>query len=442
MPLDYIEFAKKVKSKYPEYNDVDDLTLAKKMIEKYPEYKNEVTFEPLKKKEVSQSTQKQKATSLDGSNKATKQQSVSSNQQGNYSLPGEYLDYPGKGIRRYYDGKWYDYGFTETKNGKEFSVYNKDITDPNRITTLNKKFNKTASLDPIDKVYSNYDEEKKDNQYRINNGNWERKVPGAMSWSTVTNEGSVGALNRRYGKDVKYKPELKTVKQEPKLQFADINTSLVSKTEENAVDVLAKKYSKYGFTFEQTGFGTDYVTVYNKDKSKELTVGFDEKNPEEALKLRNFLEQNASKENSSSYENIQSKVSNLKEKYDTGVKVFGGRESLINRIKNVYDKLNSNYYETKEYENDFKSLTYNEMKDEIKNRIDWINANVDVYKTRKERDLDKFKEEIKMLLENEIISRYYYQKGRAIDAFRNDLFVNKAKEILENKKEYNTILKK
>ncbi len=60
----------------------------------------------------------------------------------------------------------------------------------------------------------------------------------------------------------------------------------------------------------------------------------------------------------------------------------------------------------------------------------------------KERDLDKFKEEIKMLLENEIISRYYYQKGRAIDAFRNDLFVNKAKEILKNKKEYNTILKK
>jgi len=60
----------------------------------------------------------------------------------------------------------------------------------------------------------------------------------------------------------------------------------------------------------------------------------------------------------------------------------------------------------------------------------------------KERDLDKFKEEIKILLENEIISRYYFQKGRAIDAFRNDLFVNKAKEILENKKEYNTILKK
>lgn len=60
----------------------------------------------------------------------------------------------------------------------------------------------------------------------------------------------------------------------------------------------------------------------------------------------------------------------------------------------------------------------------------------------KERDLDKFKDEIKVLLENEIISRYYYQKGRAIDEFRTDLFVKKAKEILKNQKEYNTILKK
>ena len=33
------EFAKKIKEKYPDYKDVDDLTLSKKMIEKYPEYK-------------------------------------------------------------------------------------------------------------------------------------------------------------------------------------------------------------------------------------------------------------------------------------------------------------------------------------------------------------------------------------------------------------------
>jgi len=60
----------------------------------------------------------------------------------------------------------------------------------------------------------------------------------------------------------------------------------------------------------------------------------------------------------------------------------------------------------------------------------------------KERDLEKFKEEIKMLLENEIVSRYYYQKGRAIDSFRNDEVMEKAIGIVNAISEYNTILKK
>ena len=58
----------------------------------------------------------------------------------------------------------------------------------------------------------------------------------------------------------------------------------------------------------------------------------------------------------------------------------------------------------------------------------------------KERDLEKFKPEIKTLLENEIVSRYYFQKGRAIYSFREDNFVNKALEILNDTKQYNTIL--
>lgn len=39
------EFAETVKSKYPEYKDVDNATLAAKVIEKYPEYKDKVRFE-------------------------------------------------------------------------------------------------------------------------------------------------------------------------------------------------------------------------------------------------------------------------------------------------------------------------------------------------------------------------------------------------------------
>ena len=48
MPLDYNEFAEKIKAKYPEYKDVDNYTLASKMVEKYPEYAPQVD---LKKKD-------------------------------------------------------------------------------------------------------------------------------------------------------------------------------------------------------------------------------------------------------------------------------------------------------------------------------------------------------------------------------------------------------
>lgn len=43
--MDYIEFSKKIKEKYPEYQEFDDLELAQKIIAKYPEYEQEVTFE-------------------------------------------------------------------------------------------------------------------------------------------------------------------------------------------------------------------------------------------------------------------------------------------------------------------------------------------------------------------------------------------------------------
>lgn len=60
----------------------------------------------------------------------------------------------------------------------------------------------------------------------------------------------------------------------------------------------------------------------------------------------------------------------------------------------------------------------------------------------KERDLAKFRTEIQPMLENEIVSRYYFQKGRAVDSFRTDDVLKKALEVLNNPTKYNTILKK
>lgn len=59
----------------------------------------------------------------------------------------------------------------------------------------------------------------------------------------------------------------------------------------------------------------------------------------------------------------------------------------------------------------------------------------------KDRDLEKFKVEIKAILENEIVSRYYYQKGRIVHAFQNDDYLKKAIETLKDTKTYNSILR-
>lgn len=59
----------------------------------------------------------------------------------------------------------------------------------------------------------------------------------------------------------------------------------------------------------------------------------------------------------------------------------------------------------------------------------------------KDRDLDKFKKEISELLEDEIISRYYYQEGRTIQQLKADPVVQKGIEILQTPTQYNTILK-
>jgi hypothetical protein len=247
------------------------------------------------------------------------------------------------------------------------------IEDDARVRALNNHFKKNASLDPIDQVYTNYDEEKKDNEYRINDGNWQRKVPGATSWTTVTDEGAISGLNRRYSKEVKYKPELKFVKQEPKLEFAGINTSLVSKTEEDAVTILSKNYGKYGFTFEQTGYGTDYIIAYNKDKTKQITVGFDEANPEEALKLKSFLEQNASKEKSNAALELEKKIKSLNSTHT----------SPSAKGYDILDRTNTlKYVLSDEYKTKFSSLSFDEMEDQINNYI----------KTsfQKSEDLDKF----------------------------------------------------
>ncbi|MBW7847784.1 MAG: S41 family peptidase [Bacteroidales bacterium] len=58
----------------------------------------------------------------------------------------------------------------------------------------------------------------------------------------------------------------------------------------------------------------------------------------------------------------------------------------------------------------------------------------------KEQDIRKHREEIGRLLQIEIVSRYYYQKGKIISALKKDDDLEAAKAVLDNSTEYKTIL--
>tara|TARA_Y100000385_G_scaffold130524_1_gene135830 strand:+ start:1815 stop:3431 length:1617 start_codon:yes stop_codon:yes gene_type:complete len=61
-------------------------------------------------------------------------------------------------------------------------------------------------------------------------------------------------------------------------------------------------------------------------------------------------------------------------------------------------------------------------------------------KENNKKELLKHKEEIKEVLENEIVSRYYYQEGRVINSFKYDPAVKESIKILNDKARYNKIL--
>jgi carboxyl-terminal processing protease len=62
--------------------------------------------------------------------------------------------------------------------------------------------------------------------------------------------------------------------------------------------------------------------------------------------------------------------------------------------------------------------------------------------TDKKQDLQKNKPEIKKALQAEIVSRYYYQKGKAINDMMDDKDVKEAIEVLYDSNRYNALLGK
>ena len=62
------------------------------------------------------------------------------------------------------------------------------------------------------------------------------------------------------------------------------------------------------------------------------------------------------------------------------------------------------------------------------------------FKPSTERDLVKFKEQIRNILEDEIIGRYYYMEGRIEHSLIKDDFIEESVKILNDLSRYNQIL--
>lgn len=88
----------------------------------------------------------------------------------------------------------------------------------------------------------------------------------------------------------------------------------------------------------------------------------------------------------------------------------------------------------------------NELSDEAEkeNKISDIKAEFEALKAKvshsKKNDLTMFKEEIRKVLENEIVSRYYFEKGRLVQNFKYDNELNESLKVISNKSTLASIL--
>ena len=247
------------------------------------------------------------------------------------------------------------------------------IEDDNRIKALNKYFGKNVSLNAVYEEYDNFFKDEQagglkglfenkttfdlglgnvDNntKYRVKNNSWERLTPNSSSYEKIVLAPSIKALNERYGKNIS--TDVAPIIAKPKVidPFLVINSDFLSKTEENAQTVLAKKFGD-DFKFEQTGLGTDYIKITPRNGAAPMTFSFDEKSSDEAIRLQSFLRTNASFEKGSS-----SAEKTIKKNIVTARDNDSDEAPVI---------VNEKYYASDEYKNAFKELSYFQKRDEI-----------------------------------------------------------------------------
>jgi carboxyl-terminal processing protease len=99
----------------------------------------------------------------------------------------------------------------------------------------------------------------------------------------------------------------------------------------------------------------------------------------------------------------------------------------------TYDQLSKKQFEEME-----KAMKFEGYYDEAKAELEALKAKIDHHDLAS--DLDRHRDEIQQMLEQEIVSAYYYQGGQLQVGLRNDKTLQEAERILNTPGEYNRIL--
>ena len=330
--------------------------------------------EPVKKKEPTVSASKlEKPTSVSSSKEANEDiPNVASNV--DFTAKGAkesniYTGYPGKAGKRYkfQNGAWYEESVPKQSDSPQIKSIGgaivktptqktasqasswKPITDVTRVSNLNKHFGKEGSTSPQEKIYFGYQGKEK-NEYRVKDGTWQRRQPGKKDWTTITNEGSINALNKEYGKSIKPMSEQqKSQVVNQAKRDADLEQRLNQVVTGNLVsqDALGARFSSDdavaerlrqsfpGFEFTAQGGMSDRVNVVAPNGAT-MELKLDnwtwDGDKEEAEGLKTFIRINSNADVTKASQKIDSIQSQRKKEIDVATNKLAA-ENLLDRTQ-------------------------------------------------------------------------------------------------------------
>ncbi len=129
----------------------------------------------------------------------------------------------------------------------------------------------------------------------------------------------------------------------------------------------------------------------------------------------------------------------LKHNQLSSIKDFSITDAIYNDFTTYFSSQEVSYetYTEKQLKVLEKSAEDDRYAEAIQEDINQLKQHI---KKEKSKDLQRFRKEIEKLLYLEIVSRYYYQKGRIEAALYDDPQVEKVKKLLQDKAAYTKIL--